>query len=137
MISFHYLNSFHYLCAIIQNVVFDSCLSICISGMKYCSHCGHPNQDEDLFCSNCGKPLSPSKPNNGTGKRSNRSSRKKGGESWIDSLNEYECCSLTCSNRTRQKRRRRSSSAGQRRRRLIPPACLRTGPTLGCIAGCC
>lgn len=89
MISFHYLNSFHYLCDIIQNVVFDSCLSICISGMKYCSHCGHPNQDEDLFCSNCGKPLSPSKPNNGAGKRSNRSSRKKGGESWIDSLNEY------------------------------------------------
>ena len=25
--------------------------------MKYCSHCGHPNQEDAFFSGSCGRPL--------------------------------------------------------------------------------
>lgn len=57
--------------------------------MKYCSHCGHPNQDDALFCGGCGRPLIKDSRTSTTGnKRSNRT-KAKNGCSWIDSLNEY------------------------------------------------
>ena len=57
--------------------------------MKYCSHCGHPNQDGTLFCGACGKPLSPNMERNGVGSQSHHTTNRKAGGSWIDSLNEY------------------------------------------------
>lgn len=57
--------------------------------MKYCSHCGHPNQDGALFCGSCGKPLSPNTGSNGVGSQSSYTTNAKAGGSWIDSLNEY------------------------------------------------
>ena len=57
--------------------------------MKYCSHCGHPNQDGAMFCGACGKPLSPNTGSNGVGGQSSHATNAKAGGSWIDSLNEY------------------------------------------------
>lgn len=54
--------------------------------MKYCSHCGHLNQDEAMFCGGCGKPLSINKGNDNQRTHSNSGN---GGGSWIDSLNDY------------------------------------------------
>lgn len=50
--------------------------------MNYCSYCGHPNQDNSLFCGSCGKPLSAE-----TGRNTNTTSKEK--SSWVYSLNEY------------------------------------------------
>ena len=57
--------------------------------MKYCSHCGHPNQDGALFCGACGKPLLQNTGSNCVGSQSHHTTNTKAGESWIDSLNEY------------------------------------------------
>lgn len=57
--------------------------------MKYCSHCGHPNQDGASFCGSCGKPLSQNKENGGTGTPHGHADNGKSSGSWIDSLNEY------------------------------------------------
>ena len=54
--------------------------------MKYCSHCGHLNQDEAMFCGGCGKLLSINKGNDNQRTHSNSGN---GGGSWIDSLNDY------------------------------------------------
>lgn len=58
--------------------------------MKYCNYCGHPNQEDSLFCGSCGKPLS-----NDTGRNTDatstqqRQTTSKEKSSWVDSLNEY------------------------------------------------
>lgn len=57
--------------------------------MKYCSHCGHPNQDGALFCGACGKPLSPNTRSNDVGSQSHHTTNTKAGGLWIDSLNDY------------------------------------------------
>lgn len=57
--------------------------------MKYCSYCGHQNQDDALFCGGCGKPLSQNIRNSGIGNQNIHYTNGNGGRSWIDSLNEY------------------------------------------------
>lgn len=57
--------------------------------MKYCSHCGHPNQDGALFCGACGKPLLDNTGSNGVGSHNHHTTSAKAGGAWIDSLNEY------------------------------------------------
>lgn len=57
--------------------------------MRYCSLCGHPNQDGALFCGSCGKPLSLNTKSNSVGSQSHHTTNAKAGGSWIDSLNEY------------------------------------------------
>lgn len=57
--------------------------------MKYCSYCGHSNQDDALFCGSCGRPISRNTGNNGLGNQRNHTSNGNIGGSWIDSLNEY------------------------------------------------
>lgn len=57
--------------------------------MKYCSYCGHPNQDGASFCGSCGKPLSQNKENGGMGTPHGHADNGKSSGSWIDSLNEY------------------------------------------------
>ena len=57
--------------------------------MRYCSNCGHPNQDGALFCGACGNPLSPNTGSNGVGSQRHHTTNTKAGGSWIDSLNEY------------------------------------------------
>lgn len=57
--------------------------------MKYCSHCGHPNQNEDLFCGNCGRALASSMGIHGGTSTSHHGSAKGKSSSWVDSINEY------------------------------------------------
>ena len=57
--------------------------------MKYCSHCGHPNQDGALFCGACGKPLLQNTGSNCVGSQSHHTTNTKAGGSWVYSLNEY------------------------------------------------
>lgn len=58
--------------------------------MKYCNYCGHPNQDQSMFCGSCGKPLNASN-NSDTQTKFTQQKRAKHKEksSWVDSLNEY------------------------------------------------
>lgn len=57
--------------------------------MKYCSQCGHPNQEDALFCGSCGRPLNQSNESATTEDLYNNTTTSKNGGSWIDSLNEY------------------------------------------------
>lgn len=56
--------------------------------MKYCRHCGHPNEDALLFCDKCGQPMLPDMGQTSR-QHNNSASHTKKGSSWIDSLNEY------------------------------------------------
>ena len=57
--------------------------------MKYCSHCGHPNQEDALFCGSCGRPLNQKNEKESAKGQCNNTTTSKNGGSWIDSLNEY------------------------------------------------
>ena len=116
--------------------------------MKYCSHCGHPNQDGTLFCGACGKPLSPNMERNGVGSQSHHTTNRKAGGSWIDSLNEYvgndrpadlnwqvlfsDVFKLHTTEEAED-----FLSVEQRRRLLICVPYLKTGRTHGYIVECC
>lgn len=49
--------------------------------MEYCSHCGHLNQDEALFCGVHGKSLSSNTESNGVGGYSHHTTNTKAGGS--------------------------------------------------------
>lgn len=57
--------------------------------MKYCSYCGHPNQEDAVFCGSCGKSFNQKDDNTTTKSQRNHTATGKNGSSWIDSLNEY------------------------------------------------
>ena len=57
--------------------------------MKYCSHCGHPNQEDALFCGSCGRPLNQKNGKETAKGKCNNTTTSKNGGSWVDSLNEY------------------------------------------------
>ena len=57
--------------------------------MKYCSHCGHPNQEDALFCGSSGRPLNQKNEKESAKGQCNNTTTSKNGGSWIDSLNEY------------------------------------------------
>ena len=57
--------------------------------MKYCSHCGHPNQEDAFFCGSCGRPLNQKNGKETAKGKCNNTTTSKNGGSWVDSLNEY------------------------------------------------
>lgn len=58
--------------------------------MRYCSICGHPNQDGSMFCGSCGRPLvSETCGSTATVGAQSGHETSKGKSSWVDSLNDY------------------------------------------------
>lgn len=58
--------------------------------MRYCTHCGHPNEDGALFCGNCGRPLTSPDPNSAADKKpSSENHASQAGSKLVNTINEY------------------------------------------------